>query len=205
MRILLIALVLAAVVPYASAEVIDYEKKDITVKIVYYGPGPVEANLRYIHDKTNADAKGDMVDLVSAEQRKKGEYFSYLPLSLGEIRGFKVHVHLYTTPSGAKLAATRKKILKDADGIIFVADADPKHAKDNLRLYGELKKATKKPLPVVFQITGAGDAAPVEKALAVGDRPVFTAKPASGEGVFETLKSVTKLVLLELKNAGAAP
>jgi hypothetical protein len=191
----------------ADAAVVDYEKKEITLKIVYYGTGPLEENLQYVYAKTNPDSRGKIVELTDTS--KKGEYYSFLPLRLGEIRGFKVRVDLYTVPVGQEYTAARILLLKGADGIVFVADADPKRDRastDSLtELHKNLADLRLEKIPVVFQVAvtehDEARVAKLEKLLSVHGRPLYEATPAVGVGVFDTLKAITKLALMELRKA----
>ena len=102
---------------------INYSSREINCKIVYYGPGLCgkTTNLQYIYNKTNPEAKGKMISLATETERTL--FFDFLPLSLGEIRGFKTRFHLYTVPGQVFYDASRKLILKGVDGVIFVADS----------------------------------------------------------------------------------
>ena len=102
---------------------INYMAREINCKIVYYGPGLCgkTTNLQYIYKRTNPDAKGKMISLATETERTL--FFDFLPLSLGEIRGFKTRFHLYTVPGQVFYDASRKLILKGVDGVIFVADS----------------------------------------------------------------------------------
>ena len=102
---------------------INYMAREINCKIVYYGPGLCgkTTNLQYIYERTNPEAKGKMISLATETERTL--FFDFLPLSLGEIRGFKTRFHLYTVPGQVFYDASRKLILKGVDGVIFVADS----------------------------------------------------------------------------------
>ncbi len=102
---------------------INYLSREINCKIVYYGPGLCgkTTNLQYIYNKTNPDAKGKMISLATETERTL--FFDFLPLALGEIRGFKTRFHLYTVPGQVFYDASRKLILKGVDGVVFVADS----------------------------------------------------------------------------------
>jgi signal recognition particle receptor subunit beta len=102
---------------------INYMAREINCKIVYYGPGLCgkTTNLQYIYKRTNPEAKGKMISLATETERTL--FFDFLPLSLGEIRGFKTRFHLYTVPGQVFYDASRKLILKGVDGVIFVADS----------------------------------------------------------------------------------
>ena len=196
----------------AQASFINYSSREINVKIVYYGSTATTAahdNLTYVYNKTNPDAKGKLIQLAT-DQGDSTLFFDFLPLSLGEIRGFKTRFHLYTVVTAKGYSASRALILKGVDGIVFIADADPASAKVNLASLAEMKKILKKQgydyatMPIVFQLVGtakpgAVSVADLTKSLAIGDRPVFEADATTGVGVFDTLKAIAKLVLMELK------
>src|SRR5687768_18302094 len=102
---------------------INYSSREINCKIVYYGPGLCgkTTNLQYIYNKTNPEAKGKMISLATETERTL--FFDFLPLSLGEIRGFKTRFHLYTVPGQVFYDASRKLILKGVDGVVYVGDS----------------------------------------------------------------------------------
>lgn len=203
---LLVLAVLLGSTGAARASVIDWEHKSITLRVVYVGPGPLEENLAFIYKKTNPDSNGKIVSL--APGRPNRETYTNLPLSLGTIRGWAVNVDLYTVPQAAGSADARARILDGADGVVFVADARRGHARANRAALDELTAVLatpgRAPVQVVFQLAGratAADLEALETLLAVGDRPVVTANPANGTGVFDTLKGVTKLILVELRTS----
>ena len=116
---------------------INYMAREINCKIVYYGPGLCgkTTNLQYIYERTNPDAKGKMISLATETERTL--FFDFLPLSLGEIRGFKTRFHLYTVPGQVFYDASRKLILKGVDGVIFVADSQMERLEANLEIADE--------------------------------------------------------------------
>jgi hypothetical protein len=189
----------------AAAPAVDEAKHEVVVKIVYYGPGPLVQNLRYIYRKTDRTNRGDVITLgdkaIGDEQR-----YWYLAVTLGPIRGYQVHLDLYTVAPDPRLPDSRKQILVGANAVVFVGDAG-KGVKVNVDWFAELTAQLKADgiaidtLPIVFQIDG-GNAQAVEavkRALVVGERPVFIGDPAAGTGVFESLKEVTKAALLHLR------
>src|SRR3974377_1795915 len=102
---------------------INYSSREINCKIVYYGPGLCgkTTNLQYIYNKTNPETKGKLISLSTETERTL--FFDFLPLNLGEIRGFKARFQLYTVPGQVFYDASRKLILKGVDGVVFVADS----------------------------------------------------------------------------------
>ncbi len=101
---------------------VNYHTKEINCKIVYYGPGlgGKTTNIQHVYQKTAANNKGQMVTLNTENERTL--FFDFLPLDLGNIRGFKTRFHLYTVPGQVFYEASRKLILRGVDGIVFVAD-----------------------------------------------------------------------------------
>jgi signal recognition particle receptor subunit beta len=118
---------------------INYSSREINCKIVYYGPGLCgkTTNLQYVYAKTNPDAKGKMISLATETERTL--FFDFLPLSLGEIRGFKTRFHLYTVPGQVFYDASRKLILKGVDGVVFVADSQIERMEANLESVENLR------------------------------------------------------------------
>ncbi len=192
---------------------INYMAREINCKIVYYGPGLCgkTTNLQYIYERTNPEAKGKMISLATETDRTL--FFDFLPLALGEIRGFKTRFHLYTVPGQVFYDASRKLILKGVDGVVFVADSQ--HARieanqeslENLRTnLGEQGYSLDK-IPFVMQYNKRDmpEIATVEELrelLNPSNTPDFEGIARTGVGVFDTLKAVAKLVLTELKKGG---
>src|SRR3990167_4023096 len=185
---------------------INYSSREINCKIVYYGPGLCgkTTNLQYIYNKTSPDAKGKMISLATETERTL--FFDFLPLSLGEIRGFKTRFHLYTVPGQVFYDASRKLILRGVDGVVFVADSQEERLDANLESIENLEENLKEhsydflKIPYVLQINKRDlpNALPVEvlkKELCRKNEPVVEAVAYKGVGVFETLKEVSRLVL----------
>src|SRR5512136_2112639 len=110
---------------------INYAAREINCKIVYYGPGLCgkTTNLQYIYDRTNPAAKGKLISLATETDRTL--FFDFMPLDLGTVRGFKTRFHLYTVPGQVFYDASRKLILKGADGVVFVADSQESRSEAN--------------------------------------------------------------------------
>ena len=192
---------------------INYMAREINCKIVYYGPGLCgkTTNLQYIYKRTNPDAKGKMISLATETERTL--FFDFLPLSLGEIRGFKTRFHLYTVPGQVFNDASRKLILKGVDGVIFVADSQLERLEanqeslDNLRTNLAEHGYSLEKIPYVIQYNKRDlpNALPTEELRQLLN-PIgvldYEASARTGQGVFETLKAVSKLVLTELKRGG---
>lgn len=193
---------------------INYMAREINCKIVYYGPGLCgkTTNLQYIYERTNPDAKGKMISLATETERTL--FFDFLPLSLGEIRGFKTRFHLYTVPGQVFYDASRKLILKGVDGVIFVADSQFERLEANLESMDNLRENMAEQgydldkVPFVIQynkrdLPNVVDLDELRQELNPKGVPDFEANARDGMGVFETLKAVSKLVLTELKKSGA--
>ncbi|MFQ5457896.1 MAG: ATP/GTP-binding protein [Myxococcota bacterium] len=190
---------------------INYSSREINCKIVYYGPGLCgkTTNLQYIYNKTNPEAKGKMISLATETERTL--FFDFLPLSLGEIRGFRTRFHLYTVPGQVFYDASRKLILKGVDGIVFVADSQEERLEANLESLENLRANLKEQgydldrLPYIIQYNKRDlpSAMPLEELKRLinptGNVTDFEAVASSGKGVFDTLKSIARLILIELK------
>lgn len=193
---------------------INYSSREINCKIVYYGPGLCgkTTNLQYIYNKTNPDAKGKMISLATETERTL--FFDFLPLSLGEIRGFKTRFHLYTVPGQVFYDASRKLILKGVDGVVFVADSQIERMEANLESLENLRVNLSEQgydldkLPYVIQynkrdLPNAATLEELRRLLNPRALTDFQATATTGVGVFDTLKAIAKLVLQELKKGGA--
>ena len=189
---------------------INYAAREINCKIVFYGPGlgGKTTNLQYVYDRTNSNAKGKLISLATETDRTL--FFDFLPLDLGTVRGFRTRFHLYTVPGQVFYDASRKLILRGVDGVVFVADSQRARAESNVESLQNLDKNLKEQgydlaiLPYVLQfnkrdLPTAMPADEMYQQLNVKGEPTFEAVAPQGVGVFETLKAVAKLVLLELK------
>lgn len=189
---------------------INYSAREINCKIVYYGCGLCgkTTNLQFIYEKTSAESKGKMISLATETERTL--FFDFLPLSLGEIKGFKTRFHLYTVPGQIFYDASRKLILKGVDGIVFVGDSQAERMDANIESFDNMKENLLEhgydidsiPYVVQYNKRDLPSAVPLEelrKVLNPSNVPDFEAVATKGIGVFETLKAVIKLVLIELK------
>ena len=193
---------------------INYASREINCKIVYYGPGLCgkTTNIQFIYDKTNPDAKGKLISLATETDRTL--FFDFMPLELGTIQGFKTRFHLYTVPGQVFYDASRRLILKGVDGVIFVADSQESRFDANVESVKNLTVNLKSQgydimtVPYVLQLNKRDlpTALPADKLVAslqVKGEPVFEAVATRGVGVFDTLKAMAKMVLLDLKRKSA--
>jgi len=189
---------------------INYAAREINCKIVYYGPGlgGKTTNIQWIHERTREESKGKLISLATETDRTL--FFDFLPIELGTIRGFRTRFHLYTVPGQVFYDASRKLILKGVDGVVFVADSQDMRrdanveAIDNLRLNLKDNGYDLNELPYVLQfnkrdLPGAMPAGEMTQELQFREEPVFEAIATRGDGVFDTLKSIIKLVLADLR------
>ena len=189
---------------------INYAAREINCKLVYYGPGlgGKTTNIKFVYEKTNPNSKGKLISLATETDRTL--FFDFLPLDLGEIRGFRTRFHLYTVPGQVFYDASRKLILKGVDGVVFVADSQAARMDANLESLKNLELNLReqgydiKTIPYVLQFNKRDlpTATPFEemkKKLHFKGEPIFEAIANKGTGVFETLKMIAKMVLLELR------
>jgi hypothetical protein len=189
---------------------INYSSREINVKIVYYGPGLCgkTTNLQFIYKRTNPDQKGKLISLATETERTL--FFDFLPLSLGDIKGFKIRFHLYTVPGQVFYAASRKLILKGVDGIVFVADSQIERMESNMESIDDLRinlseqgyDLDKLPFAIQYNKRDLPNIVPVgdmDRVLNPRNVVWFEGVAVTGKGVFETLKAVAKQVLFELK------
>jgi signal recognition particle receptor subunit beta len=189
---------------------INYSSREINCKIVYYGPGLCgkTTNLQFIYSKTNPDLKGKMISLATETERTL--FFDFLPLALGQIRGFKTRFHLYTVPGQVFYDASRKLILKGVDGVVFVADSQVERMEANLESLDNLRVNLREqgyeldalPLVIQYNKRDLPNAAPLDemrRLLNPRGVPDFEASATVGTGVFETLKAIARVVLTDLR------
>ena len=190
---------------------VNFTTREITCKIVYYGPGRSgkTTNLQYVYDRVPGNRRGRMVSLATATDRTL--FFDFLPLELGKISGFTTRFQLYTVPGQVYYDATRKLVLHGADGVVFVADSQARQLDENIESLQNLQMnlleqgVDIRTLPLVIQYNKQG--LPPELVLPVDELddvlnfrrvPSFPADALNGKGVFETLRAVSELVLRKL-------
>lgn len=189
---------------------INYAGREINCKIVYYGPGlgGKTTNLQYIYNQTNQQQRGKMVSLTGETERTL--FFDFLPLNIGEIRGFKTRFHLYTVPGQHFYDASRRLVLKGVDGIVFVADSQVDRMEENLDSFKSLDANLREQgydlhhLPFVFQFNKRDIENPVplkvlHEQLNTFNAPELEAVAVNGVGVFDTLKVISKSILKALR------
>jgi signal recognition particle receptor subunit beta len=190
---------------------INYAAREINCKLVYYGPGLCgkTTNLQQIYARVDPATRGKLISLATESERTL--FFDFLPLDLGTIRGFKTRFHLYTVPGQVFYDASRKLILKGADGVVFVADSQVERMEANIESLENLEENlveqghTLTTLPHIFQynkrdLPNVVPVTDLQSTLNERNTPWFEASAAKGTGVFETLKGAAKLILTDLKN-----
>ena len=189
---------------------INYNAKEIHCKIVYYGPSlsGKTTNVQYIFHKSNGEDKSQLTELPNDLERTL--FFDFLPLEVGDIRGFKTRFHLYSVPGQVVYDASRKLILKGLDGVVFVANSKAERMEENLQALENLKTNLEmqgydiNKIPLVFQynkrdLPNALPISELRRALNKYNAPEFEAKASEGEGVMDSLKSVSKAIITVLK------
>src|SRR3989449_11307248 len=189
---------------------INYAAREINCKFVYSGPGLCgkTTNIQYIYNKTTPAAKGKLISLATETDRTL--FFDFMPLELGTIQGFKTRFHLYTVPGQVFYDASRKLILKGVDGVVFVADSQIERTEANVESVENLRTnlgeqgydLDKIPYVIQYNKRDLPNAAPLDELqnlLNPKGVPHFEAVAPKGEGVYETLKAIAKLILTELK------
>jgi len=196
---------------------VNYATREITCKIVYYGPGRSgkTTNLHYIYGQVPDDRKGRMVSL--ATQTDRTLFFDFLPLDLGSISGFTTKFQLYTVPGQVYYQATRKLVLQGADGVVFVADSQARQLDENIESFQDLhanlaeQGIDARTVPLVIQYNKQDlprelilSTSELSDALNFRGVPEFPADALHGPGVFETLRSIAEVVLKRLSAGTSA-
>jgi mutual gliding-motility protein MglA len=188
---------------------VNYSTREITSKIVYYGPGRSgkTTNLQYVHGQVPEDRRGRMVSLATETDRTL--FFDFLPLDLGTISGFQTRFQLYTVPGQVYYDATRKLVLQGADGVVFVADSQRAQRDENVESFRNLQVnlleqgVDPRTIPIVLQynkrdLPDVMSLEEMDDLLNYRDLPRFEAQALGGIGVFGTLKGISELVLRRL-------
>jgi GTPase SAR1 family protein len=195
---------------------VNFTSREITCKIVYYGPGRSgkTTNLQYVYGRVPESRRGRMVSL--ATQTDRTLFFDFLPIDLGVISGFNTRFQIYTVPGQVYYNATRQLVLQGADGVVFVADSQARRFEENLEslsnLQGNLLQQgiDVRQFPVVLQYNKQDlprdlilTQAELDDALNFRSVRSFSADALHGGGVFETLKGISEIVLKRLAAGGA--
>jgi len=198
----------------------NYSTKELTAKVVYYGPGLCgkTTNLQWIHEKLPIKNKGKMLSLATETDRTL--FFDFLPIEIGTIRGMKTRLQLYTVPGQVFYNATRRMVLKGADAVVFVCDSQEAMLDANLESFQNMRQNLEAneidpdeiPLVLQYNKRDLPNALPIEilnERLNPRGQPSQEAIALKGSGVEETLKAVTKLVFKSLSarygESGAPP
>lgn len=195
---------------------INYASREITCKIVYYGPGlgGKTTNLDYIYDTAPPHNRSKMIKLATETERTL--FFDFLPLELGSVRGFKTRLHLYTVPGQIFYDASRKLILRGVDGVVFVADSQTERLDANIEAIWNLEKNLSEQgydllkIPYALQLNKRDlldilSVTELKKELVRKGELVFEAVAYKGLGVYDTLKEVSKQVLMDLRKSAEKP
>ena len=185
---------------------INYSSREISCKLVYYGPGlgGKTTNVQYVYSRLRPESKGRLVSLATEMDRTL--FFDFLPLDLGAIKGFRTRFHLYTVPGQMYYDASRKLILRGVDGLVFVADSLAHRFEANVESMYNLHenlaehglKLADVPCALQYNKRDLRDTiavADLQAELNPAGFPHFEAIANRGIGVFDTLKCVSKLVL----------
>lgn len=189
---------------------INWQQRELNLKVVYYGPAlsGKTTNLEQIHARVNPQKRGELISLKTHEDRTL--YFDFLQLELGKISGLTPKIHLYTVPGQTYYEASRKLVLKGADGVVFVADSAPNRLKDNLELWANMKSHLQSlnislaDIPIIVQfnkrdLPNAMPLAGLRGLLQVNGYPTFESVANKGEGVFDTLKAIINGVVTRVQ------
>jgi signal recognition particle receptor subunit beta len=189
---------------------INYTTKEINCKIVYFGPGlgGKTTNIQCIYEQTQQDQRGKLVTLSTENERTL--FFDFLPLSVGEVRGYRTRFHLYTIPGQTFYEISRQFILKGVDGIVFVVDSQAERMEANLESFSALQKSLDQQgydpdrIPLVLQynkrdMPGIIDISELEATFNAKRRPAFEAVANRGQGVMETLQAICQAIIRDLK------
>jgi mutual gliding-motility protein MglA len=195
---------------------INHAAREINCKLVYYGPGLCgkTTNLQYIYERSSPQSKGKMISLATETERTL--FFDFLPLSLGEVGGFKLRFHLYTVPGQVFYDASRKLILKGVDGVVFVADSQIGRLEANLESFENLRVNLGEQgydldeVPLVMQynkrdLAEVATVAELHQLLNQRGAPEHEAVARTGVGVFDTLKSLARVIIADLRHQGQHP
>lgn len=190
---------------------VNYNNKEITAKIVYYGPALSGKTtcLRYIFNCDEIENKGKLITLDTDGDRTL--FFDFLPLEIGKLGNYSIKIQLYTVPGQVAYDTTRKLVLQGADGVVFVADSQVIMREQNIESFTNLKKNLKlnnlqfDKIPLVFHFNKRDlkEILPINslnKDLNSDNKSFFPTVATNGENVLESLYAIIKLVIMHLKN-----
>lgn len=185
---------------------INWQLRHLNLKIVYYGPAlsGKTTNIEKIHASVDPRRRSDLVSLKTKEDRTL--YFDFLQLELGKICGLTPHIQLYTVPGQAYYEASRRVVLRGADGVVFVADSAYSRLRANVQSWQAMQTHLASfdiqwegfPMVVQFNKRDVPTAVPtaaLSKLLRVNGHPCFEAVAMNGDGVLPTLKAITRSVV----------
>jgi signal recognition particle receptor subunit beta len=187
---------------------INRRLRELNLKIVYHGPAMSgkTTNLVRIHQHTSPRKRGEIVSLKTREDRTI--FFDYMNLDLGRVSDLMPKIHLYTVPGQVYYTATRKLVLRGADGVVFVADSQANRVRQNVESWLDMKSYLDElglvdiPVVVQFNKRDLAEAVPIaamKRAMNLSDDyPVFEVTAAQGEGVFDTLQAVVSQVMMRI-------
>jgi signal recognition particle receptor subunit beta len=189
---------------------INYSTKEVNCKIVYVGTGlsGKTTNVQFIYEQTAQDLRGKF--FAGNTENERTLFFDFLPLGIGDVRGYKTRFHLYTIPGQTFYELSQQFILKGVDGVVFVVDSQAERMESNLESYENLTRNLERQgydpnkLPLIFQynkrdLPSALPVKELEQTFNPGRKPSYEAVASRGEGVMETLQSITQWVIRELK------
>jgi signal recognition particle receptor subunit beta len=189
---------------------INHNAKEIHCKIVYYGPslGGKTTNVQWIYQRTADDQRSKLVALNTDIERTL--FFDFLPMNVGDIRGYNTRFHIYTVPGQVVYDASRKLIMKGLDGVIFVADSQNERMEENLESLRNLETNLEaqgydiNEIPLVIQynkrdLPNAASMGELRSQLNLYNSPDFEAIANEGKGVMDSFKTVSKAIINTLK------
>ncbi|TET64225.1 MAG: gliding-motility protein MglA [Candidatus Stahlbacteria bacterium] len=187
---------------------LNFAKKELNQKIVYYGTGLCgkTTNLRTVYAALNPQRKGKMMSL--ATELDQTLFFDFLPVDLGDVKGWKLRYHLYTVPGQIYYNASRKLVLKNVDGLVFVVDSQQERLDENIESYINLQDNLKSynlslndiPMVIQYNKRDLPNILPIndlQLQINKGGYTYFESVAIRGIGVFDTLKSICQLTVLK--------
>ena len=193
---------------------LNLRAREINLKIVYYGPAlsGKTTNIEQIHARVDSSRRSELISLKTNEDRTL--FFDFFQLDLGKINGLTPKVHLYTVPGQSYYEASRKVVLNGADGVVFVADSDPRRLEQNLSLWANMYEhfsalKLRSDLPVIVQfnkqdLPNALDPETLKHSMNVNDYSCVSASAAKGDGVLDTFKLALRAVMLQIQQQAVA-